>query len=186
MAHRNARLTEHGRRLLVERVRVDQRPVAHVAKELGVSRQCAHRWARRMFGSNVVVGGVIVPSAVNIPYYPELNPENGGNFSQAKLGGADFRKADLRNTDLSRAGLAGSDLRGADLRGADLSQAVLDGANLTGAKMNDTNLGGLDLIGANLTGANFGGTASLLGAKLSGAIWKNTTCPDGHVTSTGC
>jgi transposase InsO family protein len=47
MSHRNARLTLHGRRLLVERVRVDRRPVAHVAKELGVSRQCAHRWVAR-------------------------------------------------------------------------------------------------------------------------------------------
>lgn len=47
MAHANARLTVHGRRLLVERVRVQGRPVAHVARELGVSRQCAHRWARR-------------------------------------------------------------------------------------------------------------------------------------------
>jgi transposase InsO family protein len=26
---------------------MDRRPVAHVAKELGVSRQCAHRWVRR-------------------------------------------------------------------------------------------------------------------------------------------
>ena len=47
VAHRNARLTVHGRRLLVDRVRVDGRPVAHVAKELGVSRQCAHRWVAR-------------------------------------------------------------------------------------------------------------------------------------------
>lgn len=47
MSHGNARLTVHGRRLLVERVLVDRRPVAHVAKELGVSRQCAHRWVRR-------------------------------------------------------------------------------------------------------------------------------------------
>jgi len=47
VSHRNARLTVHGRRLLVHRVRVDQRPVAHVAKELGVSRQCAHRWVAR-------------------------------------------------------------------------------------------------------------------------------------------
>jgi transposase InsO family protein len=45
--HRNARLTVHGRRLLVHRVRVEGRPVAHVAKELGVSRQCAHRWVQR-------------------------------------------------------------------------------------------------------------------------------------------
>ncbi len=47
MSHANARLTVHGRRLLVARVIQDHRPVAHVAKELGVSRQCAHRWVRR-------------------------------------------------------------------------------------------------------------------------------------------
>ena len=46
MSHRNARLTPHGRRLLVERVRSGQ-PVAHVAKAMGVSRQCAHRWINR-------------------------------------------------------------------------------------------------------------------------------------------
>lgn len=47
MSHANARLTVHGRRLLVSRVIDDGRPVAHVAKELGVSRQCAHRWVNR-------------------------------------------------------------------------------------------------------------------------------------------
>ena len=43
MSHGNARLTVHGRRLLVQRVRGHGRPVAHVAKEMGASRQCAHR-----------------------------------------------------------------------------------------------------------------------------------------------
>ena len=47
VAHANARLNVHGRRLLVRRVIVQGRPVAHVAKELGVSRQCAHRWVAR-------------------------------------------------------------------------------------------------------------------------------------------
>lgn len=47
MSHANARLNVHGRRLLVERVLVHGRPVAHVAKELGISRQCAHRWVNR-------------------------------------------------------------------------------------------------------------------------------------------
>ena len=47
MAHANARLTVHGRLLLVQRVVRDQRPVAHVAKEMGISRQCAHRWVAR-------------------------------------------------------------------------------------------------------------------------------------------
>jgi transposase InsO family protein len=46
MSHANARLTVHGRLLLVQRVAAG-RPVAHVARELGVSRQCAHRWVAR-------------------------------------------------------------------------------------------------------------------------------------------
>jgi transposase InsO family protein len=45
--HANARLTVHGRLLLVQRVVHDCRPVAHVAREMGVSRQCAHRWVAR-------------------------------------------------------------------------------------------------------------------------------------------
>ena len=47
MVHRNARLTFHGRRLLVQRVREEGMPVAHAAKTMGVSRQCAHRWVAR-------------------------------------------------------------------------------------------------------------------------------------------
>ncbi|WP_307623959.1 IS481 family transposase [Streptomyces sp. V3I7] len=46
MSHRNARLTVHGRRLLVERVCAG-RPVAHVAAEMGISRATAHKWVRR-------------------------------------------------------------------------------------------------------------------------------------------
>ncbi|MEU1184413.1 IS481 family transposase [Streptomyces sp. NPDC005820] len=46
MSHRNARLTVHGRRLLVERVS-GGRPVAHVAAEMGISRATAHKWIRR-------------------------------------------------------------------------------------------------------------------------------------------
>lgn len=45
-SHRNARLTPRGRLLLVERVRSGM-PVAHVAKAMGISRQCAHRSVRR-------------------------------------------------------------------------------------------------------------------------------------------
>lgn len=47
MSHRNARLTFHGRLLLVRRVREEGHAVAHAAKAMGVSRQCAHRWVAR-------------------------------------------------------------------------------------------------------------------------------------------
>ena len=47
MGHRNARLNVFGRRLIVQRVREEGWPVAHAAKAMGVSRQCAHRWLAR-------------------------------------------------------------------------------------------------------------------------------------------
>ena len=47
MGHRNARLNVHGRRLVIHRVRVLGWPVAHAAKAMGISRQCAHRWFTR-------------------------------------------------------------------------------------------------------------------------------------------
>lgn len=47
MPHANARLNSHGRRLLIERVVRQGRPVAHVAHELGISRQTVYRWVRR-------------------------------------------------------------------------------------------------------------------------------------------
>jgi transposase InsO family protein len=47
MAHGNARLTVHGRRTIIDRVLRQHRPKSHVAKELGVSRQCVTRWVAR-------------------------------------------------------------------------------------------------------------------------------------------
>ncbi|WP_433343862.1 IS481 family transposase [Micromonospora sp. CA-111912] len=47
MPHRNARLTVHGRRLLIARVVGEGRPVAHVVKELGCSRATGYKWLAR-------------------------------------------------------------------------------------------------------------------------------------------
>ena len=45
MSHRNAPLTPAGRLRLVQRCQ--HRPIAHVAAEAGVSRQCLSKWVRR-------------------------------------------------------------------------------------------------------------------------------------------
>ncbi|MFC8043573.1 IS481 family transposase [Nocardia sp. NPDC057353] len=45
MNHRNAPLSVEGRRRLVQRCRT--RPIAHVAAEMGISRQCASKWVNR-------------------------------------------------------------------------------------------------------------------------------------------
>jgi transposase InsO family protein len=47
VSHANARLNRHGRLLLIERVVGQGWPVAHAAKAMGISRQCAYRWVRR-------------------------------------------------------------------------------------------------------------------------------------------
>jgi transposase InsO family protein len=47
VSHRNARLTFHGRRTIVHRVCDREMPKAHVAKAMGVSRQCVGKWVAR-------------------------------------------------------------------------------------------------------------------------------------------
>ena len=123
----------------------------------------------------------------------------GAKFTGAHLHGADFRGADLRGADFRGAKLRHADLRGAKLKGArfhappgarkqanqtpscapNCQGADLVGANLTGADLSRANLAGALLFGANLTGAN------LTGATLA-ALFSNTTCPSGRVSSTGC
>ena len=103
------------------------------------------------------------------------------------------QKKDLSETDLTKADLSSANLIRADLSGADLTDANLTGAFLRKAKLNDTDLISADLSAtklkranltdANLTDANLTLTmlsnADLTGANLTGAIWNNTTCPDG-------
>jgi transposase InsO family protein len=45
--HANARLNAHGRQLLIDPGVHQGRPIAHVAHELGISRQTGYRWVRR-------------------------------------------------------------------------------------------------------------------------------------------
>jgi transposase InsO family protein len=47
VSHANARLTVYGRAELVRRVVQDQRPVAHVVRELNVSRATGYKWLAR-------------------------------------------------------------------------------------------------------------------------------------------
>ncbi|MEU2889155.1 leucine zipper domain-containing protein [Streptomyces albidoflavus] len=69
MSHRNARLTVHGRRLLVQRVQAG-RPVAHVAAEMGISRVTAHKWVRRWREE----GEAGLPAALRQQHRPRRSP----------------------------------------------------------------------------------------------------------------
>ena len=66
MAHRRAKLTSLGRRLLVDRILIDGMAVAHAADMVGVSRQTAWRW--RCGGSSCPATLVLFGVQENIEY----------------------------------------------------------------------------------------------------------------------
>ena len=47
MSHRNALTTPAGRRLIVQRHCEEGMPQAHIAKAMGISRQCVRKWLNR-------------------------------------------------------------------------------------------------------------------------------------------
>lgn len=77
MSHRNARLTVHGRRLLIERVQAG-RPVAHVAAELGISRTTGHKWVRR-FQAEGLAG------LADRPSWPHTTPHRTPEHVEARV-----------------------------------------------------------------------------------------------------
>jgi uncharacterized protein YjbI with pentapeptide repeats len=80
--------------------------------------------------------------------------------------------------DLRNANLSGADLSGRDLNAAQFSLVNLANASLANANLSNAAFFLPDLTGTNLTGAN----ASLL--FISGAVWSNTSCPDGTNSAT--
>lgn len=97
----------------------------------------------------------------------------------ARLGGADFSKADLTAADFAPAserglggtpthGLARSNFAGATLANANMVGLTLSFSSFRDADLRGTNLSEADLTGADLTGANLAG-ADLTGADLTGA-----------------
>jgi transposase InsO family protein len=54
VSHRNARTTVEGRRLIVDRHRVEKMPQAHIAKAMGISRRCVKKWLDRYDAEGVV------------------------------------------------------------------------------------------------------------------------------------
>jgi uncharacterized protein YjbI with pentapeptide repeats len=104
------------------------------------------------------------------------------NLKDANLVGANLTDAILINSDLENTNLADADLTDSDLTGANLTDAIL-----TDSKMiNDNNgIAGANLTEANLTNADLT-DADLTNANLEGAIFCNTTMPDGTVRNDGC
>ena len=107
---------------------------------------------------------------------------NGANLLSVTMNSADLTGANLTGATLNGAYLTGANLTGAVLDDADLNGATLNGATLAGTYLKDANLFGVTLNSVDLTDANLY-AADLTSADLNGAIWGNTTCPDGSLNS---
>ena len=72
MPHANAPLTERGRLILCERIEAG-RPVAHVAAEMGISRQTAYRWWHR-YRAAQATGSDLSAALTDRPSTPRRTP----------------------------------------------------------------------------------------------------------------
>ncbi len=123
---------------------------------------------------------------------PVTNPAcAGADLTNDYSYGIDLGGGLLGGAQLEGANLSGANLSGANLDGAEFFQANLFCANLSGAyafqaSFIEANASRVNFTNADLTGAEFSnGLPSTLWT-ATGAIWSNTTCPDGTVTNTGC
>jgi hypothetical protein len=87
--------------------------------------------------------------------------------------------ANLANCQLTEKSLVGVNLAGADLAQADLENSNLSGADLVGADLAFATLNNTNLSHASLNGANLLGVELLQLPNITGAIFEDTTCPDG-------
>jgi len=100
------------------------------------------------------------------------------NLTLATLAGIDAAGATFVDATLSDAKLPDAELGGADMTGARVTDSHLTDADLTGADLQDVDFDGASLQGANFTQADLDG-ASMAAVNLTGAVWDDTTCPDG-------
>ncbi len=130
----------------------------------------------------VVLAGVLAAEAVA---GPKSKPSCLPNCQNAILVGADLRGLNLRNANFDNATLQGANLKRANLQGASLQGTNLSNANLQSANLKNANLHAAYLHRANLAWANLKG-ASLSRSNLHYVSWRNTVCPNGQKTNTGC
>ncbi len=119
----------------------------------------------------------------NLSSYPHVasgayNLAN-ATLSNAYLWGWTLSGANLRNGTFTTANFTNATLSGANLSGGSFTGATFTGAVLTNAVLNQATL-----KTANFTNATFSGATGGTTAALTGAIWNNTTCPDGTNSTT--
>ncbi|WP_315791576.1 pentapeptide repeat-containing protein [Fischerella sp. JS2] len=106
----------------------------------------------------------------------------------ADLSGAQFKQADLRDTNLSRVLMVRTDFSRANLKGSNLTNARLVNANLSSAQLMGADVRGAVLENASLTGADLSeaifNDADLYAARLGRVIAIGTQLPFANLSKT--
>jgi hypothetical protein len=110
------------------------------------------------------------------------DPEPGGTHERCAYAGRDFVGADHRGAILR--GIDGREARftATDNRGSVFAYACLHGARFRRAKLEGSTWSGACLFGTDFTGADLGGDSAV----FAGALFCNTTMPDGSVNDRDC
>ncbi|BBD65518.1 pentapeptide repeat domain protein [Nostoc commune NIES-4072] len=106
---------------------------------------------------------------------------NGAVVAEMLLDNINLSASKLRETDFGQASLYGANLCGVDLTRANLRYAVLDSANLSDACLVDAHLKGASMGNVNFTRCNLSGAKLSENPWFEGAIFCNTTMPDGSI-----
>lgn len=130
---------------------------------------------------------VVAPDGIAVTNPACAGADLTGDYSYGiNLGGGLLGGAWLVGANLSGANLSGANLDGAQFYMANLFCANLTGAYAYQASFIQANVSRVNFTNADLTGAEESNGLPGTLWTTTGAIWSNTTCPDGTVTNTGC
>ncbi len=104
-----------------------------------------------------------------------------GNYSRTNFSANDMRGNAFGSCRMSQCIFTAADLTGCGFNHSDMGGSTFEGAKLVRVKFKGAILGGCDFTGADLTKANLTG-ADLEGvASFAGALFCQTTMPDGSI-----
>jgi hypothetical protein len=110
------------------------------------------------------------------------DPEPGSTRSGCNFAGRSFAGRDHNGSTLRGIDGRGANFTATDHHGSVFAEACLQGARFRRAKLGGSTWGGACLFGADFTGADLGGDSAV----FAGALFCDTTMPDGSVNDRDC
>jgi hypothetical protein len=102
----------------------------------------------------------------------------------SNVAGVNFSGSSLENSNFTHSDFTNANLTSSHLFGVNFAQGTFNSVNFTGSDLTLALFQNTQLQNANFTNANLTNAKGMASANLTGAIWANTTCPDGTNSDT--